>query len=304
MKLVLTTLLTLFLLASSLHPTVYASSLTDSEITALVDGDLKVASKTLAKELEKNPTSAELHRVAGDVYAVRAQGASVFSAPGLAKKILKSYKKAVELEPDNTEYRMSLLQFYLVAPGIVGGSEKRAKEQVSKIKAIDPVSGVLADSFVLLNDKDEEGLGALFAGLSPELSSHPRIKMAKANYLRNAGQYDDAYSLLDELAALPVDSLPQDQQRLPYLAMLQTGFLAGKSDAHQAVGIDAFNRYLTTAPDSYKLTSKKWVRLFLGKLYAKTGQNEQAKSMLLAAKKQANDDTLLDQINDALKELK
>lgn len=281
-----------------------ASGLSDSELTALVEGDLKVASNVLEKELEAYPNDARLYKVAGDIYAVRAQGASIFSAPGLAKKVLASYKQAVVLEPDNTDYRMGLLQFYLFAPSIVGGSKKRAAAQATEIKKIDIVSGILAESLILLDQKDQDGLEQLFSTLAQGLSNNPRVKMAKANYLINMEQFNQAHELLTELVDWPTQSLTAEQTLLPYKAMLQIGFLANKSVSHQEAGITALKRYLDAAPVTYKLTSKKWVRLFLGELYASAGQTDVAKSVLIAAKSEANDKNLLNEINKALKKLK
>lgn len=282
----------------------HAKALSEADITALIEGDLKVASKTIQKELEQTPNDAQLHKVAGDVFAVRAQDASLFSAPGLAKKTLKSYKKAVELAPDNTRYRMSLMQFYLFAPGIVGGSKKLGAEQAEKIKQLDPVSGVVADSFLLLNKKDKEGLDSLFAELSPELLSNPRVKMAKANYLRSTEQFDKASELLSALTELTPTDLPEEQKLLPYQAMLQMGFLGLSSEAHQSTGLSAFKRYLDSAPITYKLTSKKWVSLFLGRLHAAMGDSEMAKATLIEAKKATTDKNLIKEIDSTLSELK
>jgi len=191
----------------------------------------------------------------------------------------------------------------MFAPGIVGGSKKLGHAQAEEIKQLDPVSGVVAESFVLLNQKDNEALGALFAGLSPELQAHPRVKMAKANYLRSSEQFEPAIELLAELMELPHSGVVDEQKMLPYQAMLQTGFLAMKSEAHHAQGLAAFKRYLDTAPSTYKLTSKKWARFFLGQLYATAGQTELAKSTLLTAKESATDKSLISQIDDALKEI-
>ncbi len=282
---------------------VFASGLSETEITALLEGDLKKANNAIDRAINEDPSNAQLHKIAGDVFAVRAQGASVFSAPGLAKKTLKSYKKAVELEPNNTRFRMSLMQFYLFAPSIVGGSKKRAAEQAIKIKKLDAVSGVVADSFLLLKEKDHEGLDALFTQLPSHLLSNPRIKMAQANYMGSLEAFDEAAILLTELVNLTAESLTEEQALLPYQAMLQMGFLAMDSEAHQQAGLENFKRYLESAPDTYKLTSKKWVRLFLGKLYATAGKSEMAKATLMAAKETASDKSLLNEIEDAISEL-
>jgi hypothetical protein len=47
--------------------------------------------------------------------------------------IKKKFEQAVELNPENFDARMGLLQFYLMAPGIMGGSKDKAREQAGEI---------------------------------------------------------------------------------------------------------------------------------------------------------------------------
>ncbi len=281
-----------------------AGSLSEQEITQLVDGDLKAASKIIEQEINKSPEDAALHKLAGDVFAVRAQGASLLSAPGLARKCLKSYKKAVELGPNDSENRMALFQYLAFAPGIVGGSTKKAQEQLSEMEKFDPIAGVVAKSFLLLKEKDYESLENLYEELPKEQRTHARIKIAEAHYLRNREKYNPAFTLLQEVMDTPLEPLTNKQDRLHvFNAMLQAGYLGMKSEAHQEQGIQAFKRYIDEAPDTYRLTSKKWARLFLGNAYANAGDTEAAKTTLLQAKNLASDEGLLKEINKALKKL-
>ena len=280
-----------------------AGSLSEIQITELVQGDLKQAAEVIQQELERSPTDAALHKLAGDIFAVRAQGASLFSAPGLAKKCLRSYEKAVELDPNNIRYRMSLMQFYLFAPGIVGGSKKKGVAQAEAIENLDPIFGTVAESMVLLKDKENEQTAQLFEKLSGDLQVHPRIRMARANFFIRSEQFDLAKTQLDELLKVQQSELSELDYYLPYQALLQAGYLGSKSEAHQKFGIEAFERYLAEAPNTYRLTSKQWVQLFLGKSLAQAGQNERARDTLEKVKNEARDETLLDEIKDALKEI-
>ncbi len=282
----------------------FAQSLSEAEITKLVEGDLKVASKELEQSLEQNPDDAQLYMIAGNVYAVRAQNASIISAPGLARKTLKSYQKAVELEPNNTRYRMALMQFYSFAPGIVGGSSEKALEQQNAIQELDKVSGTVAQSILLIKDKDNDGLAKLFNGLEPTLRDHPRIKMAEANYLRSTEQFEQAAPLIQTIIQAPAESLANEFERLlPYQAMLQAGFLGIDSEAHLNDGIKAFEQYLAEAPVTHRLSSKKWVRLFLSRAYANAGEEQRAKTMLNKLQAEIEDKSLQKEIKKTLKEL-
>lgn len=91
----------------------------------------------------------------------RAQGrkamvASVFSRVGAAKASKAGYEKAVALDPNLIEARYDLMQYFVLAPGFVGGDDDRAREQAAAIAAIDPGWGHLAAGFIA--DKLDEDL--------------------------------------------------------------------------------------------------------------------------------------------------
>jgi tetratricopeptide (TPR) repeat protein len=64
----------------------------------------------------------------------------------LGMKTRKEFEKAVELDPRNIPARRDLEEFYTNAPWIVGGSKKKAREQIAAIAALDPIQGDLAQA--------------------------------------------------------------------------------------------------------------------------------------------------------------
>jgi len=50
---------------------------------------------------------------------------SFFSAAGLAKKVRASFERAVELDGSNVQARSDLAEFYMEAPGVMGGGRIR-----------------------------------------------------------------------------------------------------------------------------------------------------------------------------------
>src|SRR5579863_1138426 len=69
----------------------------------------------------------------GRAYGEKADRAGFFSAAGLAKKVRIAFERAVELDPQNWEARTDLAEFYLEAPGIVGGGKDKAREQADAL---------------------------------------------------------------------------------------------------------------------------------------------------------------------------
>ncbi len=59
------------------------------------------------------------------------------SAAGLAGKTRTEFERAVQLNPKDVEARLDLAEFYIAAPGIVGGGEQKAREQAQFIRTVD-----------------------------------------------------------------------------------------------------------------------------------------------------------------------
>jgi Flp pilus assembly protein TadD len=84
------------------------------------------------------PGNGSYHRWLGHVYGEEADRASFLTAVGLARKTREELERAVELNPDDVDSRVDLSEFYIEAPGIVGGGEDKARAQAKQIGAKDP----------------------------------------------------------------------------------------------------------------------------------------------------------------------
>ena len=59
----------------------------------------------------------------------------------LAPKMKKAWESAIALDPKNMSARTSLIQYYLQAPGFMGGSIDKAKEVAKQITGLNPAEG-------------------------------------------------------------------------------------------------------------------------------------------------------------------
>lgn len=97
------------------------------------------ALKPLKKSMAEN---SGFHFWLGQAYLGKLNNSSNFFEKGIvASKAKEAFEKAVELDPENLTARNSLAQYYLNAPGIAGGSLKKAKEQIDFIKSRNPGMG-------------------------------------------------------------------------------------------------------------------------------------------------------------------
>lgn len=70
----------------------------------------------------------------GRAYGLKASHASAFSAYGMAKKAHASFERAVQLNPANIHAISDLGEFYVSAPGLVGGGLDKAQALAEKIQ--------------------------------------------------------------------------------------------------------------------------------------------------------------------------
>lgn len=104
-------------------------------------GDYKKATETLEKALAAAPQDPSITLWLGRAYGRRAETSSPFTAMGNASKARQYFEKAVQLDPRNVEALNDLFEYYLEAPGFLGGGIDKAAALAEKVKALDPVEG-------------------------------------------------------------------------------------------------------------------------------------------------------------------
>jgi len=102
---------------------------------ALEDWDRAESSCKKAVALDSGNSC--FHLWLGRVYGEKADRANFMSAAGLAGKTRTEFERAVQLNPKDVEARLDLAEFYIAAPGIVGGGEQKAREQAQFIRTVD-----------------------------------------------------------------------------------------------------------------------------------------------------------------------
>lgn len=159
------------------------------------------AIKTLERAVKANPQSAEAHFRLGNALGAEAGKASVLRKPGLAKRLKAEFEKAVELDPTLVSPREGLIQFYLQAPGGMGGSVSKAREQAAEVAKLNPLRGHFAAAQIANNQKDlagaEKALRAAATGFPDSLSA----VTSWANFLANNGRAEEAFAPLDRYLA-------------------------------------------------------------------------------------------------------
>ena len=102
----------------------------------LENWDRGIAACEKATSLE--PNNSLYHLWLGRIYGEKADGANFLSAARLAGKVRDHFETAVRLNPDSIPARTDLAEFYLEAPGIVGGGRDKAEAQAKLLDKLAP----------------------------------------------------------------------------------------------------------------------------------------------------------------------
>lgn len=114
------------------------------------------AIEQLEKAVELDDHQAEYHYMLAEAYMANYQSAGIFRMPLIAPKVKEQLELAVKLGPDSARYREALMQYYIFAPGIFGGSYQKAHDQAMEISKLDPYLGMLAHASVFAEEGETE----------------------------------------------------------------------------------------------------------------------------------------------------
>lgn len=100
---------------------------------AFADQQYDRAIEWFEKAVQQAPENSDYHLWLGRAYGYQALRSNIFIQPFLARKVKAHFEQAVALNPDNLAARADLLEYYEKAPGFLGGSTEKAKQQAEEI---------------------------------------------------------------------------------------------------------------------------------------------------------------------------
>ncbi len=147
-----------------------------------VFGDLDAAVKLAEKAVALDSNNARYHSQLGTVCGETAEKASLFARAGWAHRFKDETEKAAALDPKNLDARFALLEFYLRAPGLMGGSKQKAVDMGEEIGRIEPARGYLAQARLARENKDSSGEEAAYLKALAAAPHDYEILVSVANF--------------------------------------------------------------------------------------------------------------------------
>ena len=217
-------------------------------------GEYRKAGEALEKAAAADPENSEIALWMGRAFGRRAETSSPFTAPGYASKARQWFEKAVALSPNNTEALSDLFEYYLEAPGFLGGGLDKAESLAGRMSQLDAAEGHWARAKVAEKRKEfrsaEEQLRRAieaspqrigrFIDLAKFLAKQgrfqeadqsiakaekiapgsPKVVYAKADlYIKNARNLELAKALLKQYMTMPLS--PDDPSRADAAKLLK-----------------------------------------------------------------------------------
>lgn len=258
---------------------------------ALDRGDLDAAIAQLEKAVAGAPSNAEAHYLLGVSYARKGEKEGLFGGMSLFKRAKAEWLRAVELNPDGIDARFSLIDFYMNAPGIAGGSEAKALEHAAEIRKRDALEGHRAYARVFTFQKKHDAAAKEMAEAVREQPGSAKAHYFLGNALLNQADWKGSLREYETAVSLDAAYMP------PYLRI---GQHAARSESNYPRGEEALRKYLAYKPafDEPGL-GNAWY--WLGVIQEKKGQKAEARESYLNAQKLAPN---LKELAEALKRVR
>lgn len=202
-------------------------------------GEYTKAQEWFEKAAQAEPSKSEHRHWLGKTLGRRAENASFITAPKYAVECRKAFEKAVEIDPKNVEAWSDLLEYYLSAPGFLGGGMDKASAAAERIGRLDTVEKEFAQA--RLAEKKEDWTAAerhwrAAAELAPKNGGR-WIDLAR--FLARRGRVDESDKAFErateaEPAALPkiwfarAETNIERKRNLPHAKDWLTRYLAAQ----------------------------------------------------------------------------
>jgi tetratricopeptide (TPR) repeat protein len=172
----------------------------------------------------------------GHAYTRQLVTASFLRKPFIARRCGEAYNTAVTLDPTSVDAAEARLDFFLNAPGIVGGGVDKARAEAARLATLDAYRGGMATARIAEHEKRWPEAERLYRSLMTDYADRTAALDALVTLLQNAKRFDEAFKIVDDrLARFPDEAA----------SLYALGRLSSLSGQHLARGEAALRRFLT-----------------------------------------------------------
>jgi tetratricopeptide (TPR) repeat protein len=240
---------------------------------AMRKNDPKTAERWFEAAVEQDDRRGDYHLWLGRAYGQQAQRSSAVRKPFLARKTKAQFERAVQLDPEDLDARSDLISYYTEAPGFMGGSIEKAREQVAEIRRRSAYRGCFAAARVAESQKDWDAAEREYQDAAKAFPESLDVPIALGISRTRAERYDRAFEVFEGILA----TRPGEPA-----ALYQIGRTAALSGQRLDRGEQALKEYLTL-PASDSRPSPASAHWRLGMIHEKQGRKDLAREEYTAA---------------------
>ena len=182
------------------------------------------------------PQNSLYHLWLGRVYGEKADRAGFMSAAGLAKKVRSEFERAVELDPKSWQARTDLAEFYLEAPGIVGGGKDKARAQADVLASLNPAMAHYMNGRIAEKNKDIATAERKYRAAIEASHGGAHAWLNLALFYRHQNRLDEMGPALRTMESRPLDR-PE--------SLMDGGSILLRTGRNYALGIELVRKYLS-----------------------------------------------------------
>jgi len=157
-----------------------------------MQADFRRATEVLEKAVQIDPANAEYALWAGRAWGRRAETSGPFTAPAYASRARQYLEKSVQLNPLDLDAQSDLFEYYLDAPGFLGGGLDKAETTAGRMTQISPADGQWAEA-KLAEKRKQSRTAEAHLRRAVELAPQQVGKIIElARFLMRQGRYQEA----------------------------------------------------------------------------------------------------------------
>jgi tetratricopeptide (TPR) repeat protein len=215
------------------------------------------------------PKNSQYHELLGHIYGDKADRSGWFSALNLAKKARKEFETAVQLDERNFSALQALIEFDCSAPGMAGGGEDKARQEIDKISGLDAAEGHYAAGNCRRQKKNFDAADTEFR---KALALHPR----SADLIYDLGDHYMKHRQPEQLRIVVAEGervAPSDPRGNFFRAV---ALVLEKKNQAESTGL--IREYLSKAPKRNNYPSRAMAHYWLGQIQENQSNTASAKN--------------------------
>lgn len=175
--------------------------------------DYKKASEAFQRAVDADEDNSVYWDWLGRAYGRRAETSSFITAPSYASKTRQYFEKAVELDPENLDATDDLFEYYLEAPGFLGGGKDKAAELSERVRQRAPAKYHSMQAQLAEKDKKMDIAEQQWRAAAKVASTGVDRLIDLARFLARQGRHAESDAVFEQARELAPESVQLKFQR-------------------------------------------------------------------------------------------